>query len=54
MGIKESMMKKMLKKKEISEDDEKRTLKSIQELTDGHIEKLDTMMKAKEKELMTI
>ena len=47
-------LKKMLKQKEISEDDEKRTLKSIQEITDEHIKKLDELMKKKEQELMTV
>jgi ribosome recycling factor len=47
-------LKKRLKQKDISEDDEKRALKSVQELTDEHIKKLDEMMKKKEQELMTV
>jgi ribosome recycling factor len=47
-------LKKLLKEKEISEDDEKRALKSVQELTDERIKKLDEMMKKKEEELMTV
>jgi ribosome recycling factor len=47
-------LKRSLKDKEISEDDEKRALKSVQELTDDHIKKIDEMMKKKEKELMTV
>jgi ribosome recycling factor len=47
-------LKKSLKEKEISEDDEKRALKSVQELTDEHIKKIDELMTKKEKELMTV
>jgi ribosome recycling factor len=47
-------LKKRLKQKEISEDEEKRALKSVQELTDEHIKKLDEMLKKKEQELMTV
>ncbi|MGH9390321.1 MAG: ribosome recycling factor, partial [Vicinamibacteria bacterium] len=34
-------LKKLLKDKEISEDDEKRALKEVQDLTDAHIKKVD-------------
>ncbi len=47
-------LKKMLKDKEISEDDEKRALKSVQELTDEHIKQIDELLKKKEQELMTV
>jgi ribosome recycling factor len=47
-------LRKLLKDKEISEDDEKRALKSVQELTDEHVKQLDEMMKKKEQELMTV
>ena len=47
-------LKKMLKNKEISEDEEKRALKSIQDLTDEHINKIEELMKKKEQELMTV
>ncbi len=47
-------LKKMLKNKEISEDDEKRALKQIQDLTDEHIKKIDELMKKKEQELLTV
>ena len=47
-------LKKMLKEKEISEDDEKRALKTVQELTDEHIKKVDEIAKKKEAELMTV
>ena len=47
-------LKRLLKDKEISEDDEKRALKDVQELTDGHIQHVDDLAKAKEKDLMTV
>ncbi len=47
-------LKKLLKDKEISEDDEKRALKEVQDLTDAHIKKVDDMVKKKEQELMTV
>ena len=46
--------KNMLKKKEISEDDEKKYEKEIQELTDNHIKIIDEKVVSKEKEIMTI
>jgi ribosome recycling factor len=47
-------LKKLLKDKEISEDDEKRALKEVQDLTDAHIKKVDDAVKRKEQELMTV
>jgi ribosome recycling factor len=47
-------VKKLLKDKAISEDDERRALEDNQKLTDGAIAKLDVIAKAKEKELMDI
>jgi ribosome recycling factor len=47
-------MKKLLKDKEISEDDERRALKEIQDLTDAHIKKVDDVAKKKDQELMTV
>jgi ribosome recycling factor len=47
-------LKKLLKDKAISEDDERRALDEIQKMTDGNVSKLDTMAKAKEKEIMEI
>ncbi len=47
-------LKKMLKDKDISEDDEKRALKDVQDLTDEHVKKADAIVKKKEQELMTI
>ncbi len=47
-------LKKMLKLKEISEDDEKKYEKIIQELTDKNINLIDEKVSSKEKEIMTI
>ena len=46
--------KNLLKKKEISEDEEKKYEKEIQVLTDNHIKMIDNKVIAKEKEIMTI
>jgi len=45
-------LKKMLKDKLISEDDERHSLDAIQKLTDGQIAKIDQAAKAKEKEIL--
>ena len=45
-------LKKMLKDKLISEDDERQALDSIQKLTDSQIAKIDQAAKAKEKEIL--
>ena len=45
-------LKKMLKDKLISEDDERQALTSIQKLTDSNIAKIDQAAKAKEKEIL--
>ena len=47
-------IKNLLKKKEISEDDEKKNEKEIQILTDKHIKLIDDKVLSKEKEIMTI
>jgi ribosome recycling factor len=47
-------LKKLLKDKAISEDDERRALDEIQKVTDGYIQKLDTSAKAKEKEILDV
>ena len=47
-------LKKLLKDKDISEDDEKRALKEIQDLTDAHIKKVDDLVRKKDQELMTV
>jgi ribosome recycling factor len=47
-------LKKALKDKLISEDDERRALEESQKLTDSHIAKLDLAAKGKEKEILEI
>ena len=47
-------LKNLLKKKEISEDDENKFEKKIQSFTDDHIKKIDEKVISKEKEIMTI
>ena len=47
-------LKKLLKNKEISEDEEKSYEKNIQNITDKHILLIDNKVTAKEKEIMTI
>ena len=46
-------LKKKLKSKEISEDEEKKFEKIIQTTTDDHIKKIDEKIISKEKEIMT-
>jgi ribosome recycling factor len=45
-------IKKLLKDKAISEDEERRALEEVQKMTDGHIAKLDAAAKGKEKEIL--
>ena len=45
-------VKRLLKDKTISEDDDRRAHDEIQKMTDGHILKLDQAAKAKEKEIL--
>ncbi len=47
-------IKKSLKDKKITEDDERRALDEIQKLTDDEIKKMEEMSKAKEKEVMEL
>tara|TARA_B100000989_G_scaffold250112_1_gene197806 strand:+ start:30 stop:581 length:552 start_codon:yes stop_codon:yes gene_type:complete len=47
-------LKKLQKKKEISEDDEKSFEKNVQLITDKHISIVDEKISTKEKEIMTI
>jgi ribosome recycling factor len=47
-------IKKLLKDKKVTEDDEKRALDEIQKLTDAYMLKLDQAAKAKEKEILEI
>lgn len=46
--------KKMKKDSEISEDEEKKLLKELQDITDEWIKKIDDTEKAKEKEIMEV
>src|ERR1700758_1866663 len=47
-------IKRAMKDKKITEDDEKKALEEIQRLTDDEIKKMEEMAKAKEKEVMEI
>ena len=47
-------LKNLLKKKEISEDEEKKNEKEIQVITDKFIKLIDDKVSSKEKEIMTI
>jgi ribosome recycling factor len=47
-------LKELLKKKEISEDDERRVQDDIQKLTDRFVSEIDQMLAAKEIELMAV
>ena len=47
-------VKKAQKKGEMTEDDQKKAEKDIQDLTDKHVKKIDEMCAKKEKELMEI
>ena len=46
--------KNQKKKNEITEDDQKEAEKEIQNITDKHISQIDSVVAAKEKELMEI
>ena len=47
-------LKKLLKSKEIGEDEEKSFEKNVQNITDKHIQIVDDKVSSKEKEIMTI
>src|ERR1700691_6130491 len=47
-------LKKLLKDKAISEDEERKALDEVQKMTDGYIGRVDTASKTKEKEIMEI
>ena len=47
-------LKKLLKNKDISEDEEKKFEKLVQTSTDNHVKKIDEKVDSKEKEIMTI
>ncbi|MCE5309541.1 MAG: ribosome recycling factor [Acidobacteriales bacterium] len=48
------ILKKLLKDKLISEDDQRRSLDEIQKLTDAEMQKLDQASKVKEKEILEL
>jgi ribosome recycling factor len=48
------MLKKLLKDKAISEDDEKRHAAEVQKATDAHVSEVDQVLAAKEKEIMQV
>jgi len=48
------VLKKLLKSKEIGEDEEKASEKNVQTITDDHINVVDEKVSLKEKEIMTI
>ncbi len=47
-------LKKMLKDKAISEDNERAGLDEVQKLTDSYISKIDELSKSKEHEIMSV
>ena len=47
-------VKKLLKDKTISEDDERRAVEEMQKVTDLYIVKIDQLAKAKDKEIMQV
>jgi ribosome recycling factor len=49
-----AQLKEATKKKEISEDDERRAGDDIQKLTDKHVAEIDKLLEGKEKEIMTV
>src|SRR3954465_2884329 len=47
-------VKKLLKDKKITEDEDKRAHDEIQKMTDGYMQKIDSAVKSKEKEILEI
>lgn len=47
-------LKKLVKDKEISEDDERRAQDDVQKLTDKHVAEIDKLVAQKEAEIMTV
>jgi len=47
-------LKKLVKDKEISEDDERRASDDVQKLTDKHVAEVDKLVQSKEAEIMTV
>jgi len=48
------LVKKTMKDKKITEDDERRALEELQKLTDDEIKKMEEMSKGKEKEVLSV
>jgi ribosome recycling factor len=48
------ILKKMLKEKQISEDDERKAIDEVQKLTDLYIGKVEELAKRKEEEIMKV
>jgi ribosome recycling factor len=49
-----SDVKELQKSKDISEDDERRAQDEVQKITDSYISKVDSLLAAKDKDLMEI
>ncbi len=47
-------IKEMLKEKLVSQDDERRAEGEVQKLTDKHVADIETLLAAKEKEVMQV
>lgn len=47
-------LKKMLKDKQISEDDERHALDEVQKVTNSNIQTIDKLMESKEKEILSV
>ncbi|MEK9776600.1 MAG: ribosome-recycling factor, partial [Quisquiliibacterium sp.] len=47
-------LKKMLKDKEVAEDEERRAQDEVQKLTDRCVQEIDKLLAAKEQEIMTV
>jgi ribosome recycling factor len=47
-------LKEMLKKKEVSENDERRAQDEVQKLTDRHVAEIEKLLQEKEKELLAV
>jgi ribosome recycling factor len=47
-------IKHQLKEKQVSQDDERRAEQEVQKLTDKHVAEIDSLLAAKEKEVMQV
>jgi ribosome recycling factor len=48
------VIKKMLKDKQVSEDEERKALDEVQKLTDQYTTKVEELAKKKEEEILTV